>query len=94
MIVAFKHEDMSDTHQGKFYENLQHFAGANFAIEVTKDGNVGIDGHLQRISYKIGTDKNDYSLEEARYNFIKSSAFKTYARAHFWTVYEIKQKLI
>ena len=94
MIVAFKHEHMSKVHQGEFFENLISFALQKFKIEVTEQGNVGIDGHLQRMSYNIGTGSTQYSIEEAKQNFINSSYFKSYAKAHFWTVYQIKEKII
>jgi hypothetical protein len=94
MIVVFKHEDVSKVHQGIFYENFSSFIIQKFKIDITEDGSIAIDGNLQKMSYKIGQGANDYTIPEAKKHFTQSKAMKEYARAHFYTAYEIAKKII
>ena len=98
MIVAFKHEDMGGRHLGQFYDSLRSFAFAEFKIEISEEGIVTIDGERADISYRIGKEGDDttkyYSTHEAYQHFPTSSQFKNYAKRHFWTVYQIKEKIV
>lgn len=94
MVVALKHKNMSNEHTCKFYENLVEFGKVEFDIEVTGHGQIIIDGVLDTVSYVIGTEKKQYTKEEAFNDYCHSSRFKDFAKSRFWTVYEIKQKII
>lgn len=95
MIVAFKHEDMSSRHVGKFYHDLESFARAEFDIKITDEGHILINGDRNSITYILGdgTD-NTYTKEEAIHYYCESKQFKAYAKSRFWTAYLIKEKLI
>jgi len=98
MIVAFKHEDMSPRHLGKFYDNLASFARTEFDIKISEEGVVTIDGEVADISYRIGKEGDDttkyYNTGEALHHYYTSRQFKSHAKRHFWTVYQIKEKIV
>jgi len=90
MIVVFKHEDMSSTHQGKFYPSMAMFALDTFKILINDEGQLSIDGDISSVSYDLDVWKKG----EAINNYVNSDMFKSYARTHFYIVYLIKDKLI
>ena len=95
MIVAFKHEDMSSTHLGKFYETLSQFGRDNFDIRISDEGIIEIDDKIASVSYKIGDGiGNSYTKDQAINHYCNSSGFKSFAKSRFWTVYQIKEKII
>jgi hypothetical protein len=94
MIIVFIHEDMSSKLMGSFYDNLYHFAIDTFKIEISEKGVVNIGNYVFDVSYKIGTDSNQYTKEEALKAFSQSKGFKRYARSRFYTAYSIKEKIM
>ena len=95
MILAFKHEDMSDKHVGKIYDNWLNFVYSEFTVSITENRQIKIDEHISPMSYVIGEGGRDtYTPEEAIKDYISKPSFAAHLKSRFWSAYSIKEKLI
>lgn len=94
MIFVIYLEDMSSTHQGQFYESMEHFGRSKFDVQLSENGVFTIDGKQAPTSYRFDeNDKNCFTREEAFIQFFRSPFFKSFAKSRFYTAYKT-EKLI
>ena len=90
MIVAFKHVEMGNTHQGKFYENVLDFARAVFKISVDDKGFIVMGDYTSSVNYKLGDDKRtEYTKLEALQDYIRGKDFRAICKSRYYTLYHL-----
>lgn len=96
MIVVFRHAESSRTVQGVFFNSIRDFVFSSFEINLDETtGQINIGDYVSGISYVIKKDDNKgYTRQEALDDFANSLQLKRYLKSRFYTIYELKEKLV